>query len=75
MVVNGGQDVGGRVGDEFVVRGAPREVTDPVSGNPIDAIPGKVLGRIRVEEVKATSAYGALLEGAAGRGDVLETAK
>lgn len=73
-VVNGGRDVGLREGDVFVVRGAPREITDPVNGNPIDLVPGRVVGRIRIVEVRETASYGAFLDGSASRGDGLEKA-
>lgn len=73
-VVNGGRNVRVQTGDEFVVRGAPREVTDPVTGNVIDVIPGKVSGRLRVVEVKDASAYAEVVDGIAARGDVLEPA-
>ncbi len=72
VIVNGGEGVGVRTGDEFVVRGGPRDVTDPVTGNVIDVIPGKVVGRVRVKEVKESASYAEVLEGTAQRGGVLE---
>jgi curli biogenesis system outer membrane secretion channel CsgG len=74
VVINGGEDVDLEVGDVFVVREAPRPVTDPVTGNVIDVKPGKVIGRIRVETVKESASYGVLEEGTARRGDLLEQA-
>lgn len=74
VVVNGGEDAGVRVGDVFVVRGRAREVTDPVTGNVIDTVPGGIEGRIRVETVKETASYAVLEEGRAERGQVLEQA-
>jgi curli biogenesis system outer membrane secretion channel CsgG len=75
VVVNGGTSVGVRAGMEFAVRGPPREIKDPVTGNTIDLIPGKVSGRIRIQEVKESASYAELLEGSATRGDVLERVK
>lgn len=75
VVVNGGKAVGVRPGAEFAVRGPPREIKDPVTGNTIDVIPGKVSGRIRVKEVKESASYAELLNGNAARGDVLELIK
>ena len=74
VVINGGEDVKLKVGQAFVVRAAPRPVTDPVTGNVIDVKPGKVIGRISVQTVKETAAYGVLEEGTAQRGDLLERA-
>lgn len=75
VVVNGGRATGVEAGDVFTIRGPAREVTDPVTGNVIDVISGKVSGRIRVIEVKETSSYAEVLEGSPERGDVLEAAK
>lgn len=72
VIINGGKSVGVKPGAVFVVRGAPREVKDPVTGNVIDVIPGKISGRIRVIEVKDSASYAENLEGTAQRGDILE---
>lgn len=74
VAVNGGADVRLKPGAQFVVRGAPEPLTDPVTGNTIDVKPGKVLGRIRVQTIKDTASYGVLEEGTARRGDLLERA-
>lgn len=72
VLVNGGRRVGVKRDMVFAVRGAPREITDPVTGNVIEVLPGRVAGKIRVVEVKESSAYAEVLEGAAHRGDLLE---
>jgi curli biogenesis system outer membrane secretion channel CsgG len=74
VVINGGTAMDVSAGQEYVVRATPRPVTDPVTGDVIDVKPGKVIGRVRVQTVKETAAYGVLVDGAARRGDVLETA-
>lgn len=71
-VINGGSNVAMRVGQEFSARGAPREITDPLTGNVIERIAGQVRGRVRVTEVLSTSSHAAVLEGAVNRGDLLE---
>ncbi|HRZ11307.1 MAG TPA: CsgG/HfaB family protein [Kiritimatiellia bacterium] len=72
VVLNGGANARLRVGDRFVVREEGREITDPVSGNLLESVPGPVVGRLQVVEVLPVSAHATLLEGRAQRGDRLE---
>ncbi len=72
IVINGGRNVGLNSGDEFIVRSEGRTITDPVTGNVIDTIPGPVIGRARVTEVNPQSSHALLLEGRAERGNFLE---
>lgn len=74
VVLNGGANVRLREGALFHVRGEGRTITDPVTGNIIETVPGKVVGRLRVTDVLETSAHAVLLEGEARRGDRLEPA-
>lgn len=74
VIINGGLEVNLETGAVFIVREAPRNVTDPVTGNVIDSKPGRVAGRILVTTVKENASYGVLQEGTARRGDLLEQA-
>lgn len=63
VVINGGENVGLTAGLEFIAREAPRVVTDPLTGDPLDSFPGRVLGRLRIEEVRPTTSLAAPIEG------------
>lgn len=71
VIINGGRNVGLRPGMIFEVRGEPREITDPVTGNVIDVVPGPAVGRIRVTAVKEFASQAELIDGSAKRGNVL----
>ena len=75
VIINGGKNARVRVGDRFIVRESPREVTDPVTGNAIESLPGKAVGKIEVREVGEEAAHAVLLQGVAHRGDHLEESK
>lgn len=75
VVVNGGENVNIKEGDTFDVREIKRPITDPVTGNVIDWVPGKIVGRIKITRVHATSSDGMLLSGEAKRGHYLEKAQ
>jgi curli biogenesis system outer membrane secretion channel CsgG len=72
IIVNGGANMRIREGDVFRVREEEREITDPVTGNVIEQVPGKTVGRVRVTQVNPESAHAVVLEGAPERGQVLE---
>ena len=72
IIINGGANVRMEAGERLLIRGQGRAVTDPVTGDVIQHIPGPVIGKIRVESVKPLSSEAVLLEGRAERGDVLE---
>lgn len=72
VIINGGENVGVQVSDTFNVREEGRSITDPATGNVIDHIPGKVVGRIRIIDVRSTASDGIVLSGQAKRGDFLE---
>lgn len=72
IVINGGENVGLNAGDVFAVRAVGRAITDPITGDVIETVPGPVIGRARVTEVKLLSAHARLVEGRAQRGDFLE---
>ena len=75
VVINGGKNVRVRIGDKFVVRESPRDITDPATGNVIETVPGRVVGKIEVTKVNPASAYAVIHEGVAKRGDFLETVR
>jgi len=72
VIVNGGDNVGLKAGDRFLVRGAGRDITDPITGQVIERVPGPPVGRVEVKTVMPGSAHALLLEGKATRGDILE---
>ena len=72
-IINGGENVGLRQGDRFVVRGEGRYITDPVTGNVLERVPGAVVGRIEVRVVNESSSHAVILEGTAHRGELLES--
>jgi curli biogenesis system outer membrane secretion channel CsgG len=75
VVINGGKNVRVRIGDKFIVRESPRDITDPATGNVIETVPGRVVGRIEITKINDASAYAVVTEGVARRGDFLETIK
>ena len=75
VVVNGGKNVRVRLGDLFLVRESPRDITDPATGNVIETVPGRVVGRIEVTKVNPASAYAVIQDGVAKRGNFLEAVR
>jgi curli biogenesis system outer membrane secretion channel CsgG len=71
VLVNGGQNVGLKPGDQFFVREKPRQVTDPATGDVIETVPGRQVGRISILKVSELSSTAALMEGTAERGKPL----
>lgn len=72
VLVNGGKNVRLEVGEILLVRDEGSVITDPVTGDVLEELPGPVIGKIRVEVVDAISARALLLEGSAARGNRLE---
>lgn len=71
VIVSGGENLRIRVGDSFIVRGAPHNVTDPTTGNVIQSVPGPEKGRLSIIAVQDRSSNAQLVSGAAVRGDTL----
>ncbi|TAN37734.1 MAG: hypothetical protein EPN23_04250 [Verrucomicrobia bacterium] len=71
-VINGGENVGLKIGDEFLARDAPHVVTDPVTGNAIEQQPGVMVGRTCLTEILPQSAHVKIVQGVAARGHLLE---
>lgn len=74
VVVNGGENVGLRVGQRFVVREEGRRITDPITGDVLERVPGRAIGELEIRVVHPVSAHAVLLEGKARRGDFLQAA-
>ncbi len=68
VIINGGENVGVQEGDLFDVHEEGRTITDPGTGNAIDIIAGKIVGRIRITGVRTTASDGRLISGQAKRG-------
>ena len=72
IIISGGSGLGVREGSQYVVRGQPRSITDPTTGDIIERIPGPIKGRVEVVTVNKRSAHALLRQGTAERGDLLE---
>lgn len=72
VLLNGGENVGLQGGEIFAVREDGRDITDPVTGNVVDHVAGRVIGRIQVRQVNPLSALAVQLDGTARRGSLLE---
>jgi len=72
IYINGGQNVRLKPGSTFLVRESARPITDPSTGNVIDLIPGKAIGRLEVMAVGESTSQARITAGHATRGDYLE---
>ena len=72
VVINGGVNVGVMAGQRFAVREEGRRITDPLTGEVIERVPGRAVGTLEIHTVQPLSARGTLIEGNASRGDFLE---
>lgn len=63
IVVNGGRRRGLRVGQQYRVRGEGQAVTDPLTGDVLDILPGPLVGTIEITEVHDALAVGERIEG------------
>lgn len=72
VVINGGRNVRLKEGERFLVRNHGRRVTDPITGNVLEELPGVVVGEIEVTEVGSVSSRAIVLDGAPERGQHLE---
>jgi hypothetical protein len=72
VIINGGENVRMELGERLLIRGPGGAITDPVTGDVIQRVPGPVIGKLRVESVKPLSSEAVLLEGRAERGDLVE---
>ncbi len=73
IVLNGGRDRGFVAGAVYQVRGPGRPVTDPVTGDLLDILPGQLVGRVQVMEVRDSVAVAERISGEAfARGQLLE---
>ncbi len=72
VIVNGGDNVGLRPGQRFLVREEGRSITDPTTGDVIEQLPGRIVGELEIHTVHPVSAHATLVEGRAQRGDFLQ---
>lgn len=56
IVINGGHDRGLRTGLRFRVRETPELVTDPMTGDPLTELAGRVVGEIEICEIRPRAA-------------------
>lgn len=72
VIINGGENYGVQTNTVFNVREAGRTITDPTTGNAVDYIQGRVVGQIKITQVRTQAAQGVIVSGKAQRGDFLE---
>jgi len=64
LILNGGADRGVRLGAQFQIRAQGTPVTDPVTGDLLDMVPGALLGTVEVFQVSQSLAHAKILTGA-----------
>jgi len=72
VIVNGGENVGMKIGAQYRIREQERVITDPLTGDVIERRKGALKGWIQITQVLPSSSHGEILEGSADRGDWLE---
>jgi len=76
VIVNGGRNRGLRVGQHYQVRARGVPITDPLTGDVLDLVPGPVVGVIEITEVRDLLAVGERISGhVLERGQILERIK
>lgn len=73
IVLNGGSDRGLKVGQVYQVRSKGTPVTDPLTGDMLDYIPGPIVGTVRIVQMRDNVSVAELLNGHSfARGQSLE---
>lgn len=73
IVLNGGRERGLQTGAVYQVRGSGTPVTDPLTGDVLDIMPGPVIGTVRIMEMRDQISVAELVSGHGfARGQTLE---
>jgi len=73
IVLNGGRERGLRTGEVYQVRGEGTLVTDPLTGDILDVLPGALVGTVRIMEMRDQVSVAELVSGHGfARGQTLE---
>lgn len=75
IVLNGGRERGLEIGAVYQVRGRGTPVTDPLTGDLLDMIPGPIIGSVRIMELRDRVSVAELVSGEGfARGQILQRA-
>jgi len=73
IILNGGRERGLNAGDGYQVRGQGTPVTDPLTGDVLDVMPGTVVGTVRIMEIREQVSVAEVVSGHGfARGQTLE---
>ena len=72
VIISGGTNLQLAQGDKLRIRDKSHAITNPVTGDIIQTVPGKEKGRIILLEIHRQSSHGKFLSGHGARGDLLE---
>jgi len=73
IILNGGRERGLNAGDVYQVRGQGTPVTDPLTGDVLDVMPGTVVGTVRIMEIREQVSVAEVVSGYGfARGQTLE---
>jgi len=73
IILNGGRERGLNAGDVYQVRGQGTPVTDPLTGDVLDVMPGTVVGTVRIMEIREQVSVAEVVSGHGfARGQTLE---
>jgi curli biogenesis system outer membrane secretion channel CsgG len=74
IIINGGENYELKVGDKFTARGEPSYITDPLTGDVLNIVPGAILAEIQIIKVDDKISYAKIINGDTSlkRGNLLE---
>ena len=76
-IINGGLNYELKVGDKFSIRDNPTFITDPITGDVLNIVPGVVFGEVQLTKIEEKMSYAKILEARKPikRGNILEYKK
>jgi len=63
IIINGGNNYELQIGDKFIARDTPSYITDPLTGNILNIVPGAILAEVQIVKVDDKISYAKIIKG------------
>jgi len=63
VIINGGENFELKVGDKFIARDTPSYITDPLTGDVLNIVPGPILAEVQIVKVDDKISYAKIIKG------------